>query len=49
MNDMAAYRPNHREEDVARGKRVPGFAVQMHQIMWRDGSKSPAITKLRHA
>ena len=34
MNDMAAYRRKHREEDVARGKRVPGFAVQMHQIMW---------------
>jgi hypothetical protein len=34
MNEMGAYRQKHREEDVARGKRVPGFAIRMHSIMW---------------
>ena len=34
MNEMGAYRQKHRQEDVARGKRVPGGRIQMHAIMW---------------
>ncbi len=32
--DMVAFRRRHREEDVERGKRSPGFGILMHQIMW---------------
>lgn len=49
MNEMGAYRQKHRQEDVARGKRVPGGRIQMMQSCGRDGSKSPSITKWRHA
>jgi hypothetical protein len=34
MNEFAEFRRRHREEDMLRGKRPPGFAIQMHQIMW---------------
>ena len=34
MNEMGAYRQKHRQEDLARGKRVPGGRIQMHAIMW---------------
>ena len=34
MNEMGAYRQKHRQEDVARGKRVPGGRIQIHAIMW---------------
>ena len=34
MNEMGAYRQKHRQEDVARGKRVPGGRIQVHAIMW---------------
>ena len=34
MNEMGAYRQKHRQDDVARGKRVPGGRIQMHAIMW---------------
>jgi hypothetical protein len=31
---FSQQRKAHREEDVSLGKRSPGMAVQMHQIMW---------------
>ncbi|MFC3891624.1 hypothetical protein ACFOWZ_09055 [Lentzea rhizosphaerae] len=31
---FAQYRAAHREEDIRRGKRLPGTHVAMHQIMW---------------
>jgi hypothetical protein len=31
---FAEFRRRHREEDVRRGKRLPGTHVQTHQIMW---------------
>ena len=34
MEEFAAYRRAHREEDIRRGKRTAGLAVSMHQIMW---------------
>lgn len=33
-NAMSTFRRLHRKEDIARGKRAPGFGVTMHQIMW---------------
>jgi hypothetical protein len=33
-SEMYEFRKAHREEDIARGKRSPGFGVLMHQIMW---------------
>lgn len=32
--DLARFRRQHREEDIRRGKRAPGLAIRMHQIMW---------------
>ena len=34
MEDMSAFRSQHRAEDVRRGKRQPGTGILMHQIMW---------------
>lgn len=34
LQEFAAFRRRHREEDVERGKRAPGFGVLTHQIMW---------------
>lgn len=34
MDEFAAYRRTHREEDIRRGKRPPGLSIAMHQIMW---------------
>ena len=33
-DDFASFRRTHRDRDVERGKRAPGFGVLMHQIMW---------------
>lgn len=32
--ELARFRRQHREEDIQRGKRAPGLAIRMHQIMW---------------
>jgi hypothetical protein len=34
MDEFVEFRRQHREEDIRRGKRAPGFSIQMHQIMW---------------
>lgn len=34
MDSFASFRQRHHEEDIERGKRAPGFAIQMHQIIW---------------
>jgi hypothetical protein len=32
--DFSAYRTKHRQEDVMLGKRAPGIAVTLRQVMW---------------
>ncbi|MEU0553826.1 hypothetical protein [Dactylosporangium sp. NPDC006015] len=34
MSKFAAFRRLHREEDIRRGKRLPGFHAQMRQNLW---------------
>ena len=34
IGEFESFRREHRERDVERGKRAPGFGVLMHQIMW---------------
>ncbi|MDG6107360.1 hypothetical protein Daura_50155 [Dactylosporangium aurantiacum] len=34
MREFAEFRTRHREEDIRRGKRLPGFHLQTQQIMW---------------